>query len=120
VKLAVSGKPQILAVSVEPNRDVPLCHVLYYCDYIVTLRGRGFSRHATIEVVSVNSGNIFAQYTELRIATSDTMETIQFFLSGASPNVIYTNGGFLITVVNPGGVRANAIQQWSSTDHPDS
>jgi len=117
VKLAVSGKPQMFTVSAEPNRDVPLCHVLYYCDYIVTLQGKGFSRNATIEVVGVNSGNIFARYTDLKIATSDT---IQFFLSGASPNVIYTNGGFLITVVNPGGVRSNAIQQWSSTDHPDS
>ncbi len=108
MKLAVSGKPQILVVSAEPNRDAPPCHILYYCDYIVTLQGKGFSRNATIEVVGVNSNNIFARYTELKIGTSDA---IQFFLSGASPNVIYSHGGFLITVVNPGDVRSNAIQK---------
>lgn len=109
------SKPQIARVSAEPNRDAPPCNVLYYCDYIVTLEGTGFSQYAAVEVVTVNGGNMFGQYTGL-----PTSNTIQSLLTDAPPNVIYKNGGFLITVVNPGGVRSNPIQLWSSTDHPDS
>ena len=93
-------KPRISGAQAEPNKNGPVCNVLFFCENIVSVSGENFSAAATIEIRTGTGGILVAEYQSLKIARADAIE---FILDERfTPNVIYLSGGLLVTVVNPG------------------
>jgi hypothetical protein len=114
-----SGAQVIYSAQATPNVFGPVCNILYYCENIVVVSGRNFSAAATVEIRAGIGGGAVAEYLHLRSVRPDV---IDFILdSGFSPSVIYSYGGLLVTVINPGGKRSNSVKiMWGGGDHPDS